>query len=82
MTLTFNTKFNIGDTVYCAECYHDYCFAEHDPYTITSITTCTTESGSSMYYNITRNGVTIRCSEGWLHQTYEECTKWCEEQNK
>ena len=82
MTLTFNTKFNIGDTIYCAECYDDYIIADRTQYTITAIDTHTSANGDLISYHVYKDGVTVRRSECWLHATYEECTKWCKAQNK
>lgn len=81
MTFNIETMFNIGDNVYAADHYYDYC-AVKEPYIISDIIVNINSRGTRVMYCVEQNGRTDRFPEEWLFNTYEECTKWCNERNE
>jgi hypothetical protein len=81
MKLTIDTKFDIGDIVYAADHYYDYC-ADHTPYIVSDIIINISNRGVHTMYCVEYEDRANRFPEDWLFATYEECTKWCDEQNK
>ena len=81
MKLNIETQFDIGDIVYAAEHYYDL-YAVKEPYIISDIIVNINNGGIRIMYCVEQNGLTDRFPAEWLFNTYEECTKWCKEQNK
>lgn len=80
MKLSIETKFNIGDTVYLAECFEDW-FAYEKPYIISDISISANRQTTHILYKVQQDGFTDRVPEDWVFGTYEECKKWCDEHN-
>ena len=80
MKLSIETKFNIGDTVYIAECYEDW-FAYKKPCVISDISISANSKTTHILYEVQQDGLTDRVPEDWVFGTYEECIKWCDEHN-
>ena len=81
MKLEIETKFNIGDTVYAPECYEIY-WANPVPYVVTDILVQVTRTNSIVVkYRLMQDELRDVIAERFLFSTYEECTKWCKEQN-
>lgn len=81
MKLHVNTRFDLGDVVYAADHYYDY-YASRKPYVINDIVVNINNRDVRVMYGVERNDVADRFPEEWLFNTYEECKRWCEEQNK
>ena len=81
MTIAIETKFNVGDAVYVADHYFDY-YPVQTPYVINDILINISNRGTRIMYCVEHDDTTDRFPEDWLFSTYEECTKWCDEQNK
>lgn len=81
MKFSGETKFNVGDTVYTAYLYHDL-YAIKEPYVVSDIIVTIDNRGTKIAYRLNHDGYTERVPEEWLFNTYEECTKWCDKQNK
>ena len=81
MKLSIKTKFNIGDTVYIAECYEDYWFAYKNPFIVSDILISANSRIMHISYEIQQDNFTHRVPESWAFSTYEECAKWCKKQN-
>ena len=82
MQIIVNTKYNIDDTVYMADCYNDY----HVPgaqYIVNNIIIKTDSKAYVVYYNCIEQatGIICRIPESWLFKTYDECKQWCNKQN-
>jgi hypothetical protein len=80
MDINITTKYSIGDEVYVADCYYDY-YPQITPYIITDIL-ITVNNKVVVRYRIERDGCSNSVPEEWIFETYAECTKWCEKQNK
>lgn len=80
MKLSIETKFNIGDTVYIAECYEDW-FACKKPFIISDILISANSQTTHVLYEGQQDGLKSRVPEDWVFGTYEECIKWCDEHN-
>ena len=80
MKLSIETKFNIGDTVYIAECYEDW-FACKKPFIISDILISANSQTTHVLYEVQQDGLKSRVPEDWVFGTYEECKKWCDEHN-
>ena len=80
MKFTIETQFNIGDTVYAADHYYDY-YASHTPYVISDIIINVSKRNIRIMYCVEQGERTERFPEEWCFATYEECAKWCEENN-
>ena len=80
MKLSIETKFNIGDTVYIAECFEDW-FAYKTPHIISDISISASSKAVHILYEVQQDGFTDRVPEDWLFSTNEECAKWCDERN-
>lgn len=81
MKITINTKFDIGDVVYAADHYYDY-YTSHTPYVVSDIIINVNDRDVRTMYCVEQNGIANRFPEDWLFATYEECTKWCDENNE
>ena len=82
MKITLDTRFNIGDTIYAADHYHDGFYTSRQPYIITDIIININNRDIRTMYCTEQEGHTERFPESWVFDTYEECIKWCEEQNE
>lgn len=80
MKLSIETKFNIGDTVYIAECYEDW-FAYKESCIISDISISANSQTTHVLYEVKQDGFTDRVPEDWIFSTYDECKKWCDEHN-
>ena len=80
MTFTVHTKFDIGDEVYIAQSYYEYC-ASSKPYIIKRVRIQSDGSVTHIVYNVEQNGVEDSVVEGLVFATYAECTKWCKNHN-
>ena len=80
MKLSIATKFNIGDTIYIAECDEDW-FAYKKPCVISDISISANSKTTHILYEVQQDGLTNRVPEDWVFGTYEECIKWCDEHN-
>ena len=80
MKLSIETKFNIGDTVYSAECFEDR-FAYKKPHIISDISISANSRAVHILYEVQQDGFTDSVPEDWVFSTYEECEKWCDERN-
>lgn len=78
MTLTINTKFNIGDTVFVPACYYEL-YAQRESYTIKDILINVRCNKTYVRYEIEQDGCIDIVSENWTFATYEECEEWCRE---
>lgn len=86
MDIVVNTKYNINDTVWFADYFYDTCYPCKYPAKISEINININESRLAAVYLLAidyGDGITLeKCAEKFCFPTYEECTKWCEEQNK
>ena len=86
MNIVVNTKYNINDTVWFADYFYDTFFPCKYPAKISEINIDVDENKQAVHYWTTvdyGNGTSlVRQSEDACFNTYEECTKWCDEQNK
>jgi hypothetical protein len=82
MNITVDTKFNIGDMVYAADCYYDY-YPRKIPYTIYNIWINVDAKQDRIItkYGIKSNDDEDIVLEGWIFATYEECVQWCQKHN-
>ena len=80
MKLSIETKFNIGDTVYIAECYEDW-FAYKESCIISDISISANSQTTHVLYEVQQDGFTDRVPADWIFSTYDECKKWCDEHN-
>ena len=80
MKLSIETKFNIGDTVYIAECYEDW-FAYKESCIISDISISANSQTTHVLYEVQQDGFTDLVPEDWIFSTYDECKKWCDEHN-
>ena len=81
MTLTIDAKYNIGDIVYVAYCYHDY-WPLSTPCTVKNILFHGDIGSTHIFYEVKQDLFVDHVPEGWLFPTYAECAKWCEKHNK
>ena len=82
MKLNLETKFNVGDTVYATDSYEVY-WANPVPYSVTDIFIKVAKTKDVVItYRLIQDELTDVVAEKFLFNTYEECTKWCEEQNE
>ena len=81
MKISIETKFNIADIVYIAQCYADW-FAYEKPCVITDIFISANSRTTHILYEIQQDDFVDRLSESWVFGTYEECAHWCDEHNK
>ena len=80
MKIDVETKFNVGDVVYVAEHYYEF-YANKRPHTIKNIFVKATPWHTRILYEVECEGVIEHISEVCVFATYEECTKWCKENN-
>ena len=80
MKLSIETKFNIGDTVYIAECYEDW-KKKKKPFIISDILISANSQTTHVLYEVQQDELKSRVPEDWVFGTYEECIKWCDEHN-
>lgn len=82
MNLTINTKFNIGDEVYCLTCYDGVHSAINCAYEVMGIEICI-KPEPTVYYNVYMKDISMMGSyaEDRLFTTYEECVQWCNKHN-
>ena len=80
MKLSIETKFNIGDTVYIAECFEDW-FTYKKPHIISDISISASSKAVHILYEVQQDGFTDSVPEDFVFSTYEECAKWCNERN-
>lgn len=81
MNIVINTKYSIGDAIYCAEICREY-WANNRPYQVVGINIHINDHTMKIVYNIEQDRLVTSISETFLFSTYEECLKWCEEKNK
>ena len=74
------TKYDIGDKVYIAECYNGE-FYPSKPLIINTVYTETTKYDTRVYYQGSYYGEKLRRREDHYFGSYEECIKWCNENN-
>ena len=74
MKLSIETKFNIWDTVYIAECYEDW-FAYKKPCIISDILISANSQTTHVLYEVQQDEFKSRVPEDWVFSTYEECIK-------
>lgn len=86
MNIAINTKYDVGDTIWFADYFYDTFFPCKCPAKISEINIEIDERSQIIYYWTTVDygeGIVVeKFSEAACFHTYEECTKWCEEQNK
>lgn len=80
MKATVETKFNVGDIVYIADAYYDL-YACRKPYVIKDVLININSLRTHISYEIEQSGSRYHIPEEWAFATYEECVKWCEENN-
>lgn len=80
MKFNINTQFDIGDTVYAADHYHNY-YASHTPYVITDIIVNIDNRDVRISYCVECGEHADRFPEEWCFATYEECARWCDDHN-
>ena len=80
MKIKVETKFNVGDLVYIPELYHHEWFALKRPFEIYKIIINTYGNTVYIYYELL-DGTLIEYKEDFIFTSYEECEKWCREQN-
>jgi hypothetical protein len=80
MKLTLNTKYNINDTIYIAECYNGEFFPSR-ALTVYQIYTESSLYITEIYYYMYYYGEYVKFSESRCFGSYEECSKWCKEHN-
>ena len=78
ITITLNTKFNIGDKVYVANLYHEF-YPNPQTHTIKDICVDINAQRTHIMYVVERDGVSECIPEDWAFDTYVECAKWCKE---
>ena len=82
-SLVIDTKYNIGDIVYIADCFYGEYIACKIPYIIKAVHISIEEDQQEIKYVLVNNrlGYTLLKQDSCF-PTYAECTKWCEEYNK
>ncbi len=80
MKITVETKFDIGDVVYIADRYHEF-YANRKPRVIKNIYIMSTAWRTYVQYEVEYSGTSELVFEACTFATYEECTKWCNENN-
>jgi hypothetical protein len=80
MTVTVETKFNVGDTVYIADNYYDF-YANQTPCIVKDVLIDVNRRRTCISYEVEQEDFTYMVPESWMFATYEECEKWCEKQN-
>lgn len=81
MRFDIETKFDIGEIVYIADFYGEF-VAYKVPVLIRDFDIRICNNKVFVTYLVTQDGITERVPEDSVFYTYEECTKWCEAQNK
>ena len=79
MNINIETKYKIGDTVYIAEKYEDYFPSK--PLTVLSILVTILPDATLIEYGLGKDGYCDKIPENRILPTYEECIKWCQENN-
>ena len=82
MDINITTKYNIGDTVYTAQCYYGDFFPSK-ACTITDIRVMAlgVNNPPTIIYDIINDGIEDVINEPSCFDTYAECSKWCTKQN-
>jgi hypothetical protein len=80
MKTTVETKFDVGDIVYVVDHYYDF-YPISKPYVVQDVIIRITSDSIHIQYEIDQEGISSYVPEGWVFETYTECTKWCEEHN-
>lgn len=81
MDFNISTKYNIGDKVYITEFYDEY--APQGEFTVATIEISISSNKTKVVYHLNKgDDYQGYYPEDSLFATREECTKWCEEQNK
>lgn len=78
MKISVETKFNIGDMVYIANCYYDF-YANSVPCRIKDVLVDINRRRTRIAYEVEQEDFTYRIPEEWAFASYEECEKWCAE---
>lgn len=81
MELNIKTKYNVGDVVYTAYCYHDY-LPLSTPCIVKNILIHGDINRIYFTYQIENDLFVDKVPEDWLFPTYAECWDWCREHNK
>ena len=80
MKIEVETKFNVGDFVYIPELYRHEWFALKRPFEIYKTIINTYGNNVYIYYELLDETL-IEYKEDFIFAYYEECEKWCREQN-
>ncbi|MGN0318742.1 MAG: hypothetical protein ACI4E1_12500 [Lachnospira sp.] len=80
MKIEVETKFNVGDLVYIPELYHHEWFTLKRPFEIYKIIIKTYGNTVYIYYELL-DEILIERKEDFVFTSYEECERWCIEQN-
>ena len=80
MKAAVESKFNVGDTVYIADHYYDF-YASHLPCVVCDILININSKRTHISYEVEQDDYMYRVPEEWTFATYEECARWCEENN-
>ena len=80
MKFSGETKFDIGSTVHIADFYDEF-IPYKQQMIVRDVDIRIFHDKTFITYFVEYDGVTERVPEEWLFNTYEECTKWCKEQN-
>ena len=82
MDINISTKFNVGDTVYVTDYYHDTYHASKRRCIINYINVYAAPTLDVVYSVIDKDlNIIIDYAESMLFSTYEECQNWCDKKN-
>ena len=81
MEIIINAKYNIGDIVYVADSYHGF-YPIDQPGVIENILINGDINKVHIMYMVEQDIFITSVPEERIFPTYEECKKWCIEQNK
>lgn len=82
MDINITTKYNIGDTVYIAQCYYGDFFPGQATIIDIRIMVGGVNAPHDIIYRVHNGGFLEIVSESSCFDTYAECSKWCAKQNE
>ena len=80
ININITPRHNIGDKVYVVSHYYDY-YPQQEAYTIKNVIVNIDNDGIRIRYEVENENIADCVPEEWVHSTYAECKKWCDEHN-
>jgi hypothetical protein len=80
INVNITPRYNIGDEVYVVSHYYDY-YPQQDAYKINDVIIDIYDKDVHIRYEVKREDFVEYVPEVWVHSTYSECKKWCDEHN-